>query len=109
MNYLLQTVLSTKYNFIAAADIFSGIEAIKKSDDISLVLFDTDHIEDGDARDFIELVTTSGLYQKPVIVLSSENRKNKNEKKVEYFVKPFSPSDLIRKIDKMTLSEIVSN
>lgn len=114
MNYLLQTVLADKYTFIAVADVFEGMEVIKKNDRVSFVIVDTDNIETGDAYDFIELVTTTGLYQKPVIVLTSDKNSSLDEKinglKInELFVKPFSPADLVRKIDNIVHTEIVNN
>lgn len=114
MNYLLKTVLEDKYTFIAVADVFEGMQVIKKNECISFVIVDTDNLEIEDAFNFIDLVRTNGLYQKPVIVLTSDKNSCLDEKingltMNELFVKPFCPSDLVRKIDSMVHTEIVNN
>lgn len=105
MNFLLQTVLSPKYNFIPASDVFSGMEELKKDGDIELVLIDVDYSTQ-ENWDFIQHISSSVIYQKPVIVLASErnrrfDKKVAEEKVYESVMKPFSPLDLVRSIDKL--------
>ncbi|MBL7710210.1 MAG: hypothetical protein JNJ86_14135 [Chitinophagaceae bacterium] len=105
MNFLLQTVLSAKYEFIPASDVFSGMEELKKDGDIELVLIDVDYSTQ-ENWDFIQHISSSVIYQKPVIVLASErnrrfDKKVAEEKVYESVMKPFSPLDLVRSIDKL--------
>jgi DNA-binding NtrC family response regulator len=105
MNFLLQTVLSAKYEFIPASDVFSGMEELKKDGNIELVLIDVDYSTQ-ENWDFIQHISSSVIYQKPVIVLASErnrrfDKKVAEEKVYESVMKPFSPLDLVRSIDKL--------
>jgi DNA-binding NtrC family response regulator len=105
MNFLLQTVLSARYEFIPASDVFSGMEELKKDGDIELVLIDVDYSTQ-ENWDFIQHISSSVIYQKPVIVLASErnrrfDKKVAEEKVYESVLKPFSPLDLVRSIDKL--------
>lgn len=105
MNFLLQTVLSANYEFIPASDVFSGMEELKKDGDIELVLIDVDYSTQ-ENWDFIQHISSSVIYQKPVIVLASErnrrfDKKVAEEKVYESVMKPFSPLDLVRSIDKL--------
>lgn len=105
MNFLLQTVLSAKYEFIPVTDVFSGMEELKKDGDIELVLIDVDYATQ-ENWDFIQHISSSVIYQKPVIVLASErnrriDKKVAEEKIYEFVMKPFSPLDLVRSIDRI--------
>ncbi len=105
MSFLLQTVLSARYEIIAVSDVFGGMEQLRKDSDIELVLIDVDYSTQ-ENWDFIQHISSSVIYQKPVIVLASERnmRTDKNmadEKVYETVMKPFSPLDLIRSIDKL--------
>lgn len=105
MSFLLQTVLSARYEVIAVSDVFGGMEQLRKDSDIELVLIDVDYSTQ-ENWDFIQHISSSVIYQKPVIVLASERnmRTDKNmadEKVYETVMKPFSPLDLIRSIDKL--------
>jgi DNA-binding NtrC family response regulator len=105
MNFLLQTVLSAKYEFIPVPDVFSGMMELRKNGAIELVLIDVDYSTQ-ENWDFIQHISSSVIYQKPVIVLASErnrrfDKKVAEEKVYESVMKPFSPLDLVRSIDKL--------
>ena len=108
MNYLLQTVLSTRYDFIPVDDVFAAMNQLKRRTEIEAIIIDVDYSAQ-ENWDFIQHVKTSGLYQKPVIVLTSDksNRmgeKMAREKVYDFFFKPFSPPDLVRTIDRLMIS-----
>lgn len=113
MSYLLQTVISDSYNIVTVPDVFTGMDEIRRDDEIGLVIVDTDFVEK-ENWDFIEHISSSGLYQKPVIVLTSDPSKKMNDIMAEFkvkdlFLKPFSPPELMRKIEKVMAEEVISN
>ena len=105
MNYLLQTVLSDRYNFISATDVYQGIHELKNREEIELIIIDLDfHTEE--SWDFIQHIKTSGLYHdKPIIVLLSKGQKVNGtpvtSQVYDFFYKPFSPLDFIKTIDEV--------
>jgi DNA-binding NtrC family response regulator len=113
MNYLLQTALSFRYNIVPVSDVFAGMNELKKREEIKLIIIDVDYSAQ-ENWDFIQHIRTSGLYQKPVIVLASDKSKRMDEKMVEengydLVFKPFNPPDLVRTIDRLMISEITHN
>jgi DNA-binding NtrC family response regulator len=113
MNFLLQTILSARYDFIPVADVFAAMNELKRRQEIELILIDVDYSAQ-ENWDFIQHIKTSGLYQKPVIVLASDKSKGMDEKMAEekvydFVCKPFSPPDLVRTIDKLMLSNTTHN
>lgn len=106
MNYLLQTVLSSKYNFIPVGDVFQGVNELKRKQEIELVIIDVDS-HPQESWDFIQHIKTSRFYEdKRVIILISGDKKRVNEKITEtegydFFYKPFSPLDMIKTIDEL--------
>lgn len=105
MNYLLQTVLSAKYDFVPVADVFAGMNELKQRQEIKLIIIDLDSSVQ-ENWDFIQHIRTSSLYQKPMIVLASDKSKRMEEQMedqptFDFVVKPFSPPDLVRTIDKI--------
>ena len=113
MSYLLQTVISDSYNIVTVPDVFTGMDEIRRDDEIGLVIVDTDFVEK-ENWDFIEHISSGGLYQKPVIVLTSDRSKKMNDimaefKVIDLFLKPFSPTELMRKIEKVMAVEVFSN
>src|SRR5215510_8858795 len=109
MNYLLQTVLSTRYDFIPVDDVFAAMNQLKRKAEIELIIIDVDYSTQ-ENWDFIQHINTSGLYQKPVIVLTSDKSKRMDarmttEKVHDFFFKPFSPPDLLRTIDRLMVPQ----
>ena len=110
MNYLLQTVLSGKYNINTVTDVFSGMSLIRTNKEISLVIADIDNA-DQNIWEFIEHINSSKLYQKSVIILCNENDARIDAKMTELGLKnlvkkPFSPPELVKKIDEIMLTEV---
>ena len=105
MNYLLQTILSDQYKVIPALDVFQGMYELKRNDEIELIITDVDH-NTKESWDFNQHIKTSKLYNKPVIVLTSDKGKRTVEKMAEanvydFFLKPFDPVELIRTINEL--------
>lgn len=105
MNYLLKTVLSKNYNLIAVPDVFYGQQELKRQKNIELIIIDIDYNMQTNL-DFIQHLKTSWLYQRPVIVLSSENNQETTERLIEanvhdILIKPFNPNDLKKSIGEL--------
>lgn len=103
MNYILQTVLSPKYKISAVADVYQGMHQLKNNEAIELIVVDVDSNND-ESWEFIRHIKSSWIYNRPVVVLTSDKALLKSEKAaasgVDYFFqKPFSPVDLIKTID----------
>ncbi|RYG49925.1 MAG: response regulator [Chitinophagaceae bacterium] len=105
MNFLLQTVLSPRYNLLTVSDVYQGMNELKTRDEVEMVIVDIDfHTQEN--LDFIQHIKTSGLYQDtPVIVLTSNDNRQKDKidssKVTNFFYKPFSPLDMLRSIDDL--------
>ncbi|MBS1654532.1 MAG: hypothetical protein JSU05_06795 [Bacteroidetes bacterium] len=113
MNYLLQTVLSKRYNLIPVKDVFQGMKQLTDKDDIGLVIIDIDYNID-ESRDFIQHIKTSGLYNdRPVIILSSdadmENDPAIGLSGYRFFNKPFSPLDILKCVDEIIYADTIKN
>ncbi|MBI5373196.1 MAG: response regulator [Sphingobacteriales bacterium] len=113
MSYLLQTVLSARYDFIAVADVYTGMSYVRKNSDISMVIVDIDS-QEKESFEFIEYIKSSVLYQKPVFVLSGQkpelNAKSLADLKADVFInKPFSPPDLLKRVEYHLHTEMVNN
>lgn len=113
MNYMLQTVVESSIKYIGVADVFAGMRQLKINEEIDLLIVDVDNAEE-ECLSFIAHVKTSGFYNLPVFVLTSERTKEEmnvlNELSVDaVFFKPFSPLDLLKKADKVLFSRVVEN
>lgn len=114
MNYLLQTVIADRYDFIAVSDVFQGVNELKRKQEIELIIIDVDY-HTPDSWNFIQHIKTSGLYQdKQIIVLINSESKKVNEKSPEaksynFFYKPFSPLDMIKTIDELMFAGNIQN
>jgi DNA-binding response OmpR family regulator len=105
MNYMLQTVLSRKYRISAVGDVFQGMQHLRKDEAVELVVVDVDFNTD-ESWEFIQHIKSSWIYNRPVIVLTSDKTTAASERAAEcgvdyFFRKPFSPIDLIKTIDAL--------
>jgi CheY-like chemotaxis protein len=112
MNYLLQTLLSKEYQFLAASNVFHGVHYLKTNRKIKALIIDLD-FQPQQSWDLIEHIKTSSLHNVPVIVLVTENNETLRQKCYEYavdeiFFKPFNPVDLIAAI-RSTVEVTVAN
>jgi CheY-like chemotaxis protein len=112
MNYLLQTLLSKEYEFVAASDAFHGVHYLKTNRKITALIIDLD-FQPQQSWDLIEHIKTSRLYNIPVVVLATDNNETLRQKCYEYavdeiFFKPFNPVDLIAAI-RSTVGVIMIN
>jgi len=112
MNYLLQTILKGKYEFLPATNVFQAMQQLRTNKKIGFLIVDLDfHPQQG--WDLIEHIKSSRLYRIPVIVLATENTELLRQKCYEYevdeiFFKPFNPIDLMAAIGN-TVSAAVFN
>lgn len=105
MNFILQTVLSRKYKFVAVKDVYQAMQELKANETIELVVVDVDFNAE-ESWEFVQHIKSSWIYSRPVIVLTSDKSLSATEKvtetSVDYlFQKPFSPIDLIKTIDAL--------
>ncbi len=112
MSYLLQTVIGNIHKLVITEDVFQGMHQLKHKQNINLIIIDIDY-QTKESIDFIQHINSSKLYNKPVIVLSNVQNKKSNEAVIEtivfkYFIKPFSPIELIHGIDKLVMSSSLS-
>ncbi len=112
MSYLLQTVIGNIHKLVITEDVFQGMHQLKHKQNINLIIIDIDY-QTKESIDFIQHINSSKLYNKPVIVLSNVQNKKSNEAVIEtivfkYFIKPFSPIELIHSIDNLVMSSSLS-
>ena len=108
---MLQTVLSKKYKIEAVPDVFQGMQQLRSNEAVELVLVDVDFNSD-ESWEFIQHIKSSWIYNRPVIVLTSDKLLETSEKAlgsgIDYFFrKPFSPVDLIKTIDALLYTPAV--
>lgn len=111
MNFLLQTVLSPRYNLIPVVDVYQGMGELRKNMEIELIIIDIDY-NSQENHDFIQHIKTSGLYQgTPIIVLTSNDKVPTNPVLADcvntFFLKPFSPQEMEKSITKLLHSPSV--
>lgn len=105
MNFLVQTVLSPKYNLLPVTDVYQAMGELKRKDEIELIIIDIDyHTQEN--LDFIQHIKTSGLYQDTHIIVLTSNEQWKNEQMnttevASFFLKPFSPQEMVKNIDEL--------
>jgi DNA-binding response OmpR family regulator len=102
MNFLLRTVLSEEHFIITVSDVFQGMKEMKSNQKTDLIIVDIDY-QTKESIDFIHHIKTSSLFNKPVIVLASEQNKKALDEagkaKIDnYFLKPFNPVHLVKHI-----------
>ena len=95
-----------------AEGIFQGMHLLRQKQNIDLIIIDID-FQTKESIDFILHINSSKVYNKPVIVLSSIQNPKTNEAEIEaqvydYFIKPFSPIDLLKSISELTLTASAS-
>ena len=100
IRFLLQTVLAKDYNVVTAPDGCSAMYWLSKRNLPDFIITDP-QLSDMNDWEFIEQLSSSGLYRDiPIIVISSLD-KNETQLKcleygvVKYFTKPFNPVDLL--------------
>jgi DNA-binding response OmpR family regulator len=112
LNNILLTTVSGKYTLIPLPNVFQGLHELKRKDAIHLVLIDFDD-QGSNCLDFVQHITSSWLYNRPIIVLSSNIDDAKREQFLNAGVrtlinKPFNPIELVKKIDELVSHELVT-
>lgn len=109
MNYLLQTVLFSKYWLISAANVYEAIHEIRTNKQIDLVIVDID-CQKKESLEFVHHFATSSLYELPIITLCSEADKSLLSLPPDrVFVKPFDPLKLLNAIDALLMQTSISS
>lgn len=109
--FLLQTILGKNYKVITAADGYSAMHWLSKKNLPDIIIADP-RLSDMPDWEFIEYITSSGLYGSiPVIALSSLNKDETILKCEELgvrtvFFKPFNPLDLKNAIESCLSSSV---
>jgi len=103
MNFLLETVLSAKYDFVSVQDVYDGADRLRKKD-IQLVIADLDyHTEE--IWDFIEHIQTSSLYPEMKFIMLASDKGDQYSRSLDsefvFFSKPFSPLELLSRVDEL--------
>jgi CheY-like chemotaxis protein len=103
MSFILQTVLSSRYSLVAVSNVFHGMQKLKKGL-YDLIIVDLDY-QKSENLEFIKHIASSSLYKIPVYALLSELDEVvihalSVDNISQYFLKPFSPIDLLTAIDK---------
>ena len=105
LNSILLTTVSGKYTLIPLPNVFLGLHELRKKEAIFLVLIDMDD-QGTTCLDFVQHITSSWLYNRPIIVLASNIDDAKREQLLNAGVKtlinkPFNPVELVKKIDEL--------
>jgi DNA-binding response OmpR family regulator len=105
LNDVLLTIVSGKYVLIPLSNVFQGLHELKQKETIHLVLIDMDG-QHSTCIDFVNHVSSSWLYRRPIIALGSEIDELTREQLLDAGVrvlitKPFNPVELVRKIDEI--------
>jgi DNA-binding response OmpR family regulator len=105
LNNILITIVSGKYTLIPLSNVFQGLHELRKKEAINLVLIDMDN-QHTSCLEFVQHVTSSWLYNRPIIVLASNIDDIKREQLLNAGVrvlinKPFNPVELVKKIDEL--------
>lgn len=113
MNYLLQTILETEYEFVPAFDVFQAVRHMKSNSEVCAIIIDLDY-QPQQGWELIEHIKSSILYRIPVIVLTTENDETLRQKCYmfevdEIFFKPFNPLDLIAAIKSMMTVSVLND
>jgi DNA-binding response OmpR family regulator len=105
LNNILYTIVSEKYVLIPLTDVFLALHELRKKETIQLVLIDIDD-QNTSSLGFVRHLTSSWLYQRPVIALASNITETTKDQLLAAGVnvlikKPFDPLDLVNKIDEL--------
>ena len=107
IRFLLQTILSKKYNVIAFPDACSTMQWLLWKNIPQLIIADP-QLPDCENWELISNLHNSGLYGNiPVIILSNLSKEEMILKSAEYnnviksFSQPFNPLELLESVDSM--------
>lgn len=110
MNYILKTVVESRYDLIAVTDVFEGMKQLRQNAEISLVVVDID-FQQKECLDLVGYLKSSFLYNKPVFVLSTLKEEtleglSRIAKPDLILSKPFNPTDLLESLDNHFVKEM---
>ena len=112
IRFLLQTILSKKYNVISFSDACSTMQWLLRKNIPELIVADP-QLPDCENWELISNLHNSGLYGNiPVIVLSNLSEEEMIVKSTEYtniaksFSQPFNPLELLEVVDSMIIARL---
>ena len=108
MNYMLQTVFSSKkYKLIPVSNALDGMSVLKRQKEIELIIIDLDYNSE-ENLDFIRHISNSWLYLRPIVILKSgeiENGILSPNISYDFYLKPFSPVHLLKAVDSLLVPQ----
>jgi response regulator RpfG family c-di-GMP phosphodiesterase len=111
IRFLLQTILSKKYNVISFPDTCSTMQWLLRKNIPHLIIADP-QLPDSENWELISNLHNSGLYGTiPVVVLSNVSEEEMIVKCAEYtnvvksFTQPFNPLELLEVVDHLVAAE----
>jgi DNA-binding response OmpR family regulator len=114
IRFLLQTILSKKYNVISFHDTCSTMQWLLRKNIPQLIIADP-QLPDGENWELISNLHNSGLYGTiPVVVLSNLSEEEMIVNCAEYtnvvksFTQPFNPLELLEVVDNLVASNVPS-
>lgn len=111
MGQFLQNYFKTHYTAIWKQTVNDGVECLKKIKNINIIICDI-NLANTSGHDFIEYVRSTEFYHDiPIIVLSSNDSSGDKIKALQigandYLVKPFSPEELLLRIENLLADKI---
>lgn len=114
IRFLLETVLGSDYEVLTAADGCSAMYLLSKRMLPELIITDP-QLPDLENWELIEQLSNSGLFSEiPVVVLSSLDRKETEERcaelgVVKFFNKPFNPLVLLGSIHEICEKQLLAH
>ena len=111
IRFLLQTILSKKYNVISFPDACNTMQWLLRKNIPQLIIADP-QLPDCENWELISNLHNSGLYGSiPVIILSNLSEKEMIVKSTEFrnvikcFSQPFNPLELLESVDNMVMAK----
>jgi two-component system, chemotaxis family, chemotaxis protein CheY len=113
MSFLLQTIFEKEYQVLPVSNVFAALTKLKEDKSIKLLIIDVD-FQPQESWELVQHVKSSRLLKVPVVVLSSENSDEVQEKCITYnideiFYKPFNPIDMISAVKSIMNEPILTH
>lgn len=113
MNYLLQTVFESDFDFIAVDNVYQGLHQMRTNRNIKALLLDVDY-QSEQSWELIEHIKSSKFYQFPIVILTTTNNDILKQRCYQYeideiFFKPFNPMDITAAVMSIMSMDIATN
>jgi DNA-binding NtrC family response regulator len=108
INYLIKTVLSSKYQIILSNNVFEAGLKMRTTKSINLAIVDIDH-RTTESVEFISHLSTSSIYRLPLIILHTDKNVLLEScpeiRCFKSFQKPFNPIHLFETVNRCLAKE----